>query len=235
MREQLLKMIRGTPLETIGFEVEERLWLWRGIRSGTFSQHGEDRIIVEYFNGRTGRYVDVGANYPVKLSNTYLLYRQGWTGLTVEPIPRLSRRHRRFRPRDAHVNAAVSTERGELTFYEIASSGLSTFDRESCDRALQQGNTLKGEYKVPVWPLSELVDKHLGDGPIDLLSVDTEGYEMFVFNSIDWSRFRPQLIIFELNDGGSVEVTSLVESKGYRVYRDIACNRIMERVDGKPG
>jgi hypothetical protein len=96
MRTWLVNTIRRTPLAPLGFEVDERLWQIKGTLRGTYSQHGEDRLILDYFKklGRpTGTYVDVGANYPIKISNTYLLYRSGWRGLTVEPIPRLSRRH----------------------------------------------------------------------------------------------------------------------------------------------
>src|SRR5688500_13277048 len=74
MRSWLINHIRRTPLEGVAHEVDERLWQLRGMLRGSFSQHGEDRVILDYFGGRVGTYVDVGANYPIKISNTYLLY-----------------------------------------------------------------------------------------------------------------------------------------------------------------
>ena len=98
MREWLVRNLKKSPLRELAYDAHERWWQLRGLLHGSFSQHGEDRLLLEYFHGKPGTYVDVGANYPVKISNTYLLYRNGWRGLTVEPIPRLSKRHRAIGP-----------------------------------------------------------------------------------------------------------------------------------------
>lgn len=42
----------------------------------SFSQEGEDLIILRIFDGQgRGFYVDVGAHHPTRFSNPYLLYR----------------------------------------------------------------------------------------------------------------------------------------------------------------
>jgi FkbM family methyltransferase len=195
---------------------------------GTFSQRGEDKVVLDYFGGRPGVYVDVGANYPINISDTYLLYRHGWRGLTVEPIPRLSLRHRRFRPDDEHVCAAVAATPGEITFYEMDSTGLSTFDPARVKEAEEAGARLRCEYKLPLFPLGELVSRSLGEKSVDFLSVDTEGHDLSVLQSADWDRFRPKLIIHEIDGQGSPEVADFPKSRGYRCYRTLGCNVIME-------
>ncbi|HEX4792955.1 MAG TPA: FkbM family methyltransferase [Humisphaera sp.] len=230
MREKLISIIRRTPLEPLAFEMDERWWQLKGRVGGTFSQHGEDRIVRDYFGGRAGVYVDVGANYPIKISNTYLLYRHGWRGLTIEPNPRLSQRHRRFRPRDIHLNMGVSSTPGELTFYEFDVAGLSTFDPDRMREVMSWGGVTMREYKVRVQPLSELVPQHLGQQPVDLLSVDTEGHDLSVLQSADWTQFRPKLIIFEAGEHAA-ELETFAQSKGYRPYRKVGCNIIVERAD----
>lgn len=58
-----------------------------GVRN-TYAQTGEDRIITSLLEeGKiTSRfYIDVGANHPTKLSNTYRLYKEGFSGLVIEP------------------------------------------------------------------------------------------------------------------------------------------------------
>jgi hypothetical protein len=57
---------------------------------------------------RGGIYVDVGANHPTSISNTFLLYRHGLHGVTIEPNPELSQLHRRFRRRDVVVSVGSS-------------------------------------------------------------------------------------------------------------------------------
>ncbi len=52
-----------------------------------YSQYGEQAIITEFFKGRTGHFVDFGANDGVTLSNTYALVLSGWTGHYIEASP----------------------------------------------------------------------------------------------------------------------------------------------------
>ena len=50
-----------------------------------YSQRGEQRIILDYFAGKTGTFLDVGAFDPFKFSNTRALYERGWSGVMIEP------------------------------------------------------------------------------------------------------------------------------------------------------
>ena len=47
-----------------------------------FSQNGEDLILNRLFENKTnGFFVDIGAHHPVRFSNTYLFYLNGWSGI----------------------------------------------------------------------------------------------------------------------------------------------------------
>ena len=43
-----------------------------------YSQHNEQEIILNFFNGRIGRYLDIGAFDGVDMSNTLALAELGW-------------------------------------------------------------------------------------------------------------------------------------------------------------
>jgi len=53
-----------------------------------YSQAGQDRLayalLVEPTDKHNGSFLDIGANHPVKLSNTYMLEELGWRGLLVD-------------------------------------------------------------------------------------------------------------------------------------------------------
>ena len=54
----------------------------------SFSQFGEDLFIADFFsNQRVGKYVDLGAFHPMRLSNTYLLFKKGWSGTNIDLNP----------------------------------------------------------------------------------------------------------------------------------------------------
>lgn len=51
------------------------------------SQFNEAEIIQTFFNGRVGKFIDIGASSGVSLSNTFELGLLGWHGLFVEASP----------------------------------------------------------------------------------------------------------------------------------------------------
>jgi len=51
----------------------------------TYSLFGEDLKVKKIFqNKKKGFYVDVGAYHPLKINNTYLLYKKGWNGINID-------------------------------------------------------------------------------------------------------------------------------------------------------
>lgn len=194
----------------------------------TFSQFGEDLFLKEYFGDRKGIYIEVGGNHPFTLSNTYLLYRMGWRGLIVEPIHKLYAKHKRFRPRDIQVQAVASGQAGNLTFYEMIPSVLSTCDRGEAENMLSAGSArLLRKYSVPAMTVEELYREHLAPSPILLLSVDTEGHDMDVLRGVDWEGIHPEVVICEANDEvhGRV-ICEFLYSHGYECIKTLGCNRV---------
>jgi FkbM family methyltransferase len=221
--------------------VHERVWHFKAARRGTFSQHGEDRFLLKYFHGRTGIYIDVGASHPFKISSTYLLYRSGWSGLTLEPIPELFRKHKWFRPRDTALNMAAGAKNGVLKFSELSPGVLSTFNEALAHELIDNGSAvLKRQYMVEVVTLAEVQRRYLENRAVDLLSIDTEGFEMEVLGGIDWSLLRPRLIVCESQSPHGSDLTSEIEkllvSKGYRRIAEFGCNVIFENcLENAPG
>lgn len=197
----------------------------------SFSQYGEDLFLREHFGNRQGVYIDIGGNHPLSLSNTYLLYRMGWSGLVVEPIRRLCAKHRRFRPRDIQVNAAVGDTSGRLTFYEMIPSCLSTCDLSEVKHAISARSArLMCEYSVPVVTLAELYRTHLSSRTVSLLSIDTEGHDMAVLHGNDWNTLRPEIVICEANDDSQrAEIEKFLASYEYDCVKSLGCNVLFAR------
>lgn len=208
---------------------------WKSLRyyakRGYYSQHGEDRFLAEYFGDRTGSYIDVGANHPFRISNTYLFYQKGWTGITVEPIPHLADSHCRLRPRDTLLRYAIGRENGILPFYFLVPSVLSTFDADTAKQLIDAGKArLRKKMDVSVVPLAQLFEEHFANRTCDILSVDTEGFDFQILSSNDWSKHRPRVVVFEANDQDELSsCTDLLASKGYCELKQFGCNHIYRR------
>ena len=66
----------------------------------SFAQSGEDVIVrqlLEELGVKKPTYLDIGARYPVRMNNTFLLYRSGGRGVLVEPNVDLIRSLKRKR------------------------------------------------------------------------------------------------------------------------------------------
>ena len=90
-----------------------RAWVDRLLPTkATYAQHGEDCEIAKLLDGldlTTGMYIDVGANQPSHISNTYLFYRQGLSGILIEPDESNFSLLKRFRERDIAIRTLVGS------------------------------------------------------------------------------------------------------------------------------
>jgi hypothetical protein len=77
----------------------------------SFSQFGEDTLILEYLSGkRLNSFVDICAYHPSRFSNTKLLSLLGWTGINVDPNPDSISLFEKAGPKDINLNVGVSVE-----------------------------------------------------------------------------------------------------------------------------
>ncbi len=220
----------GHALDDIEFVLENELLVAKiGPNSSlaTYSQYREDLVIDALFSHRRdGFYVDVGANDPDIFSNTKLFYGRGWRGINVEPEPNLHAGLCAKRDRDINLKVGVGPAPGTMTFYRMSADTLSSFNKQA---ALQAGKlygaTLVSEEPTPVVRLVDIFESHLGGITIDFMSVDAEGYDLAVLESNDWARFRPALIIVEINVGGD-DIIKFLQQHDYILVFDNGTNGI---------
>jgi FkbM family methyltransferase len=159
-----------------------------------------------------GLYVDLGANDPVVDSVTKHFYDRGWRGVNVEPVPEAFAALQAARPDDVNLNVAVGAERGTMPFYIAPNTGVSSF---SLEHVMNQGY---GEadlqlHEIPVVPLQDIFDEHVGDRQVDFLKVDIEGAEDAAVSTLDWKKHRPRVLLFE---SFHMKRQDLLEAGGYR-------------------
>jgi FkbM family methyltransferase len=202
-----------------------------GARRGSFSQHGEDTFIHERFGRKKGGfYVDVGASHPFRLSNTFLLYKNGWRGVTVEPIPLLGRLHKRWRPQDSLVQKAIGLSPGKVCFQEMLPSVLSTLDAKTAQSYVSEGKAqLLRSYEIDVITLDQLFATYVGRRTIDLLSIDVEGLDADTITTFRLDDIRPITICIEANHcDDRCKILTYFERRKYRLVAELGCNLIAE-------
>lgn len=199
--------------------LRERQRRTRGTRS--WSQFGEDLVIDLFMGEGVGTYVDVGAGHPQWGSNTYKFYRRGWQGTLIEPNQQLVRKIHKARPRDQVIEGVILCNgvRELVDFYEFAVWQYSTLDQERARRLQASGLGEFGTRKVRALSLGSLNVRCNPSEP-SFLSVDAEGYDLDVLQSVDWDTFRPRVVCVEdasrsLDDVSDID--QILEPLGYRL------------------
>lgn len=205
---------------------------WYGGR--TYAQHGDDLAIINLFNClriQQPSYLDIGAHHPFHISNTALLYQRGSRGINVEANPALIDDFNKFRPEDKNVCAAVV---GKMTPGQMA-----TLNRINETSGLNSvlpipGHKVRDTVEVPALTADQIVREYAEGCWPDLLSIDVEGMDIPILQSIDYRRGGPKVICAEYNSqNGDVcnELRELMLARDYAVHSFCGSNMLFVRAN----
>ena len=164
----------------------------------SYSQRHEDTNLLRAFGDQaTGFYIDIGAGHPVYDNVSFAFYLKGWSGIAVEPNPRLSALAKSIRPRDKNFQMLVGAKKGEADFHLVDDyHGFSTTVEAHAKSAQTDFGKSSQAIKMPTTTLADLCAEHVS-GPIDFLKIDVEGAEADVIAGNDWTKFRPKIVLAE--------------------------------------
>jgi len=197
-----------------------RVFLGRSVKY-SYAYTGEDRIIESLLNKvitYNGFFVEVGANHPVFISNTYSLYRKGWRGVCIDANEKLIGKYGLYRPRDIAVCALVSDQEILRDFYLVENDVLSTLEINNLDYPRQNNLAIKS-IEIKSRTLTSILDEWNAPQKFDLLSIDAEEHDFNVLLSLDFSKYRPGLIVLE------DETFTMVNSENNKICRFLFSKR----------
>lgn len=179
----------------------------------------QDLFVLFMTNEKRGGYfVEFGATNGVTLSNSYLLEKSfGWNGILAEPGRCWHAELRGNRNCKIETNCVWGKSGERLEFNEVASQELSTIKAFSGSdgRSLQRQNG--NVYLVETISLNELLEKYSAPHEIDYLSIDTEGSELTILSSFDFSKYNIRIITVEHNFTKERErIYDLLKRNGYK-------------------
>lgn len=172
----------------------------------------------------SGFFLDIGANDPIKINNTYLLEKRGWKGLAFEPIASLAEKWKEARTTEC-INIAIGDSEGEVSFAESEDNVYSAVSDVS------RGN---GLVKVPQMRLTTILQER-GISKVDVAFIDVEGYEMNVLAGIDFDKTDITCFCIENNREGtlkpSMDLRNFLINKGYRLIGRLTIDDIFIKND----
>lgn len=206
----------------------------------SYSQSGEDRIIAYIFDClqlKSPTYLDIGAHHSSYLSNTYLFYTNGSSGICIEPDPVLFAEIKRKRSRDICLNIGIASDAQTIAdFYVMTTSTLNTFSKEEaykCQDSLNHGKQkIEKVIQIPLRTIDDVMDEYSSHN-INLVSVDVEGLDYEIIRSFNFSKHQPEVFCVETisyNQNGILqkdhELIKYMKEVGYVEYSDTYINTI---------
>jgi FkbM family methyltransferase len=210
---------------------------------GYYGERGIDKLISRVFfpdKSYKGVFIEVGAADPTYLSISKHFRNIGWDIVSIEPNPYFAKRHREAgntileyacgEKDEDSVDFEVATPRiknGKITNESFSSLKVKECYKQKYPEEFAQYSINK--IKVKVRRLETIV-KQQQIGGIDILSVDTEGWELEVIRSLNMSVNKPKLIVVEnwLEDKG---YNNCIIGYGYQFVCSLKPNEIYVRTD----
>ena len=207
-----------------GMESSVRFRLYYSDIFGKLRFKGEfcqDMIAYLYLrNIKEGFYIDIGAYDGINLSNTYIFEQIGYRGICIEANPSVFKILKKYRKCDCY-NVALSSESKEnADFFKAASrvsvlSGLSVGMLEHKKQLAE--NAGKTEIiKVKTMTFDEIMANHPDIKHIDFMSLDVEGHEIPILETINFEKYTFGLITIEAND--PEQLKDIMRKNGYRIF-----------------
>lgn len=198
------------------------------MQGDSYSQYGEDLLIKRLFEIigiSKPSYIDIGAHHPIRLSNTALLHKNGSNGINIEANPILFKAFERERPDDVNLNCGLGEKCGEMLFYVCADSTLSTFSKRQAEILKNKNIEITCSVPVNVTKFDIILREKANNCCPNFLSIDIEGMDYIVLSTIDFKKYRPDVICVEINTHDKllrmVEIEFLLFDAGYFHFGDV--------------
>ena len=176
-------------------------------------------------------FLEFGATDGVHLSNSYMIENNlGWTGALAEPSPQWHEQLKNNRPNTRIITDCIWKCSGEKLDFFVSEAGVfSTLnDYKLSDLSSMPGNTrerIKNGKIVEVQSISlnDVMEKTFNGHAPSYLSIDTEGSEYEILNSLNFEKYQPVVFTIEHNYSNlQSKIDELMISNGYvRVFRKL--------------
>ena len=193
----------------------------------SYSQSGEDKFITNFFKKqKKGIYLDIGAFNPIKYSNTYLLYKNGWRGINIDLNQTSIDLFNIVRPHDKNICAAISNKEENVKVnLENIFSPLNTIS-SSRSKKLNPESIKKNSFTIRSKKINKLIKTKF-----DFLNIDIEGFDIKVLKSIKLNFYKPKLICIEiLNSNNLLSLKNYLNKHNYAYVKKMGpsyffCNK----------
>ncbi|XP_052237875.1 uncharacterized protein LOC127849195 [Dreissena polymorpha] len=204
----------------------------------SFLQYGQDKYISNIFGSkRNGFFVEIGAYDGQFLSNTLLLeMKNNWTGLLIEAIPHMFSLIASVNRNCYAINCCLGYTNTSLTFTiaGMISSADAVMTAQHRNRINRERSKNDKTYNKPVtvqcYSLLDVLYV-IGTKKVDYFSLDVEGAELYILESIDWNHIDIDVFTIE-TDQHRDKIMSFMKDHGYKWLTHLTGDDIFSKHTG---
>ena len=215
-RELLRKYLKIEQIAAEGAPLELIVFLLDQVKLSK-AQQLQDLVAAFFSNCEPGYFVEFGATDGIELSNTFILEkRYQWEGILSEPAKVWQANLRANRNVNISYECVYSESDLSLDFLESNTSTLSSLSYLAANDSHRIDRTKGRVYSVKTISLNDLLLKYKAPRFIEFISVDTEGSELQILESFDFSKHDFGFISVEHNHSeNDLRLEKLLTGKGY--------------------
>ena len=208
-----------------------------------YSQFKEEKIILDFFTGFIGNYLDIGAFDGVKGSNTLALSELGWSGTAIEASPWVFERlEKNYKERGLNqvklIEAALVPDSypKKIDFYEtkciseqFIGKGVGSLSfthiekyKQMFDRTVKT-NIIKTE--IETISISEVFQYDI----FDFMSIDVEDFNLEILVSIPWHKLQNLKLFCIEVDAHVHRIVNFMKPLGWNFFIREDCNLFFKR------
>ena len=177
-----------------------------------------------------GILLEVGGGHPENYSFSKHFIDNGWRGIIFEPNPKYAEMHKQLGNEIYQVAVSTKDEQNvdfqiltKFGDFEMSGSALSV----KYQNEISPGTTVS-TIKVDVITLNTFFEKN-NLTEVDIISVDTEGWELEVMAGLDTTKYKARFVVLE-NLRFSPSYNKFMREKGYKLLTNLGINYIYEYV-----
>jgi FkbM family methyltransferase len=201
-----------------------------------YSQNLEEQIILNYFKGQTGTFLDAGSNDGRTFSNTLALVERGWRGSCIEASPKaFERLKKEHEGKGIELNnIALASYDGEIVLHEsgeLIGKGDVALVSSTMDAELLRWESMKIDFekiKVPCLTFQSFLRLSTYK-TFDFISIDIEGMELEILPQMDFGKLKTKMVCVEWNSKNGLEYSKILVPFGFRLIHKNLENLIYAR------
>lgn len=204
------------------------------------TQFNEDTYLHSFFEKEyKGKFVDLGCFHPTRDNNTFRFYKKNWRGINIDLNPITIELFNFFRSEDININCAISDKKTTKKLYFVDDlSPLNTLDSNHL-KFLKSNFLFKNkdfkEKKIKTENINNILKKYKFN-QVDFLNIDLEGLEYEVIKSINFKKFKINLICVEIlnhnkiSKSKSKKIHQILKKNKFKYLKKIGVNSIFKNI-----